>query len=369
METVFPEDEAMMKRALMLANQARVIAPPNPWVGCVIVNNNHIVGEGFTQMPGKAHAEIMALQQARSHAKGATAYVTLEPCAHFGRTPPCVNALIEAGISRVVIGIQDPDEHVQGKGTVALKQAGIKVCEGLLSKEISLSLAPYLHHRQTGLPYCLLKGAISVDGRVAAQDGSSQWISSPEARLDSQQLRAESQAILVGSGTANTDQPSLTIREVKQFPCTPPLRVILDAHGKTLPSGSLFDTSLAPTLIVTSSSCPEKILDEWKNRGVQVEVVPKAENGMGVNLKHLLALLGKRGILQVMIEGGGKVLGAFLEAKLANHLTLYIGGCILGNRGIPLFDISNITNLKEAPHLQLIETRVFGNTVRLDYHL
>jgi diaminohydroxyphosphoribosylaminopyrimidine deaminase/5-amino-6-(5-phosphoribosylamino)uracil reductase len=204
---------------------------------------------------------------------------------------------------------------------------------------------------------------------VAAQDGTSQWISSPEARLDSQQLRAESQAILVGSGTANTDQPSLTVREVKQFPCTPPLRVVLDAHGRTAASGSLFDTSLAPTLILTSSSCPEKISDEWKKHGVQVEVVPKAENGTGVDLKSLLALLGKRGILQVMIEGGGKVLGAFLEAELANHLTLYIGSCILGNRGIPLFDIGSITTLKEAPHLQFLETRALGNTVRLDYHL
>lgn len=362
-------DSIMMERALNLAKQARVIAPPNPWVGCVIVNHGQIVGEGFTQNPGNAHAEIMALQQAKDRTKRATVYVTLEPCAHFGRTPPCINALIKAGVSRVVIGIQDPDEHVQGKGIEALRQAGVQVSEGVLSKEITISLIPYLYHRKTGFPYCLLKSAISVDGRVAAEDGTSQWVSSEEARANAHQIRAESQAIIIGSGTARIDHPSLTVRGVEQFPSNPPLRIILDAHGRTIPDGPLFDLSLAPTLIFTSPKCPEKILKIWKNRGIAVEMISEAENGLGVDLKQVLTFLGKKEILQVLVEGGGKVLGAFLESKLANKLMLYIGSCILGNQGIPLFNIGKISTICEAPLLQLSETQVLGNSIRLDYQL
>jgi diaminohydroxyphosphoribosylaminopyrimidine deaminase / 5-amino-6-(5-phosphoribosylamino)uracil reductase len=362
------KDNVLMERALDLANQARVTAPPNPWVGCVIVNQGQIVGEGFTQMPGKAHAEIVALQQAQHRSKGATAYVTLEPCAHFGRTPPCVNALIEAGISRVVIGLQDPDEHVQGKGMEALRKAGVKVSEGVLSDKIAASLAPYLHHRKTGLPFCVLKSAASIDGRSAAKDRTSQWISSPEARADAHQLRAESQAIVIGSGTAAADHPALTVRDARQ-PSHPPLRIVLDAQGKTLPAGPLFDVSSAPTLIITSQSCPEKTKETWLKQGLQVEVVSQAANGMGVDLNQVLALLGKRGILQALIEGGGKVLGAFLEARLADQLVLYIGDCILGSRGLPLFDIENISTIGEAPRLKLLHTQILGNTIRLDYQL
>lgn len=367
MDNNHAQDMAMMNRALTLAKQARVIAPPNPWVGCVIINQGKIIGEGFTHIPGCAHAEVVALQQAKNQTKGATVYVTLEPCAHFGRTPPCVNALIEAGVARVVIGIQDPDKHVQGKGIAKLREAGIGITEGLLSKEISTSLAPYLHHRRTGLPYCVLKGAMSVDGRVAAQDGTSQWISSPEARLDCHQLRAESQAIIVGSRTAYIDQPTLTVQGVAQNPSHPPLRVILDTRGRVSPKGPLFDTSLAPTLIITTPSCPEKIKESWKTYGVQVEIVSRAANGIGVDLEQVLKLLGTRGILQVIIEGGGTILGAFLEANLVNHFSLYMGGLILGNRGIPLFATDAITTLKEAPQLTLLNAKVLGNSVRLDY--
>lgn len=369
METFLPQDIAIMERALLLAKQARVIAPPNPWVGCMIVNNGNIVGEGHTQAPGSAHAEIVALKLADKYAEGATAYVTLEPCAHFGRTPPCVDALIEAKVARVVIGIQDPDEQVNGKGIMKLREAGIKVTQGVLSDAISESLAPYLHHRLTKLPYCLLKGASSVDGRIAAQDGTSQWISSPEARRDCHQIRAESQAIIIGSGTACADQPALTVRDVPQQPAQPPLRVILDTQGKVPPRGPLFDTSLAPTLIITTSKCPEPIKDSWKKCGVEVETISKAANGVGVDLKQVLFLLGKRGILQAMIEGGGTILGAFLEARLFQHFSLYIGGRILGSQGIPLFATDSITTLKESPQLILSNARPLGNSIRLDYIL
>lgn len=366
-ENIQPQDAAMMAKALGLANLARVIAPPNPWVGCVIVNEDRIVGEGFTQAPGRAHAEIVALEQAKALSKGSTAYVTLEPCAHYGRTPPCVNALIEAGISRVVIGIQDPDVHVHGKGVALLRAARIAVTEGVLSEEISRSLAPYLWHRRTGLPYCLLKGATSIDGRAAAADGTSQWISSDEAREDCHRIRAESQAILVGSGTANADLPSLTVRGVDKQPSRPPLRVILDSHGSTQAEGPLFNMSLAPTLIFTSSLCPQKIRKDWENSGVEVETVSLAENGMGVDLGSVMNSLGKRGILQVMVEGGGKILGAFLEENIFNHLTIYVGNRVLGNGGTPLFGLDSITTLEGSPKLRLLDAAVLGNSVRLDY--
>ena len=363
------EDNAFMERALRLAEHARIHAPPNPWVGCVIVNHGEVIGEGFTQKAGCAHAEIVALQKAKGRTNGATVYVTLEPCSHFGRTPPCVNALIDAGISRVVVGIQDPDEQVNGNGLEKLRAKGIQVTEGVLADAISQSLAPYLHHRKSGLPYCLLKAAASIDGRVAAEDGTSQWISSSEARLDCHQIRAESQAILVGSGTAKYDLPALTVRGVAEYPPIPPLRVILDSKGTLPAKGPLFDTSLAPTLIITTSDCPDHIKETWKKHGVSIEAVSKAENGIGVDLKQVLILLGKKGILQLMVEGGGKILGSFLEAQLADRIVLYLGGRILGNRGIPLFTTNTITTLKNSPQLKLLGTKIFGNTIRACFQI
>lgn len=363
------QDEAFMERALELAMQARIIAPPNPWVGCVIVYQDKIVGEGHTQAPGGPHAEIVALNTAKNKIKGATVYVTLEPCAHFGRTPPCVNALIEAEVSRVVIGIQDPDVNVRGKGIAKLRDAGIEVTEGILSDVISESLAPYLYHRRTGLPYCLLKGATSVDGRLAAQDGTSQWISSREALEDCHRIRAESQAILVGSGTAIADTPTLNVRGIAQLPSNPPLRVVLDSSGKVPAVGPLFDTSIAPTLIITTENCPQETKKAWLSHGVDVETVTIAKNGVGLDLHKVLILLGKRGILQLMIEGGGTIFGAFLEAGIVNHLSVFIGGCILGSGGIPFFATDSIKTLKESPKLQLLDARILGNSVRLDYKI
>lgn len=360
-------DLMMMERAFQLSKQARLISPPNPWVGSVITNNGQIVGEGYTQPPGSAHAEVVALSQAAGRAKGGTLYCTLEPCSHFGRTPPCVNAIIKAGISRVVIGIQDPDKQVQGQGIATLRAANIEVVTGLYADSISELLAPYLHHRRTGRPYCLLKAATSIDGRIAAQDGSSQWITSSKSRLDSFQLRAESQAILIGAGTARADLPSLTVRDIPQLPLSPPLRVVLDPKGTLQPQGPLFDVSLAPTLIVTTASCPGRVKEAWQQYGVQVETVATGQNPVGLDLDEILVLLGKRGILQVMVEGGSHVLGAFLEERRFQHLVVYIGGRILGSDALPLFTTQSIVSLQEAPELILVGVTPLDNDIRLDY--
>jgi diaminohydroxyphosphoribosylaminopyrimidine deaminase/5-amino-6-(5-phosphoribosylamino)uracil reductase len=362
-------DELMMHRAIQIGNEARIIAPPNPWVGCVITKYGQIISEGFTQTPGQAHAEVAALRAAGDHAQGATAYVTLEPCCHYGRTPPCTKALLKAGIERVVIGIEDPDPIVSGKGIAALHEAGIEVTVGIHAEAIKKQLAPYIHHRTTGLPYCVGKSAISIDGRIAAKDGSSQWISSEKARLDAHRLRAESQAILIGAGTAIADAPRLTVRNVEQMPSTPPLRVIFDAAGRVPAKGPLFDTKEAPTLIFTTSSCPEKVKKEWQNHGVEIEILPHASTGKGIDLTAALEILGKRKVVQALVEGGATLLGSFIAAKLLHHLRLYVGPCILGDEGIPLFRLEGIHSLSQAPRLNLTDTKAFGDTVRLDYHL
>ena len=363
------QDEKLMQRALELSLKARVTAPPNPWVGCVILNEGEIVGEGFTQPPGKPHAEVVALEQAKTKTNKATVYVTLEPCSHFGRTPPCAKALIEAKVSRVVIGLQDPDANVRGQGIQQLRAAGIEVVTGICAHPIAQTLAPYLHHRRTGRPFCLAKGAISIDGRIAAKDHTSKWITSPEARREAHRHRAESQAIIVGAGTAMIDQPHLTVRDTDPMPLIPPLRVVLDAKGEVPAEGPLFDVTTASTLIVTTAECPELSVKTWQKLGVEVAFVSKAKSGFGVNLEETLDLLGKRNILQVLIEGGGTLLGAFLEAELIQHLSIDVGACILGNHGLPLFRTDMIDTLANGVKLTLLNTQTFGSTVRLNYSL
>ena len=360
-------DDQMMMHAFDLSQKARLNAPPNPWVGCVIIKDGIIVGEGYSGIPGTAHAEIVALEKAGQNAEGATAYITLEPCCHHGRTPPCTAALIKAKIARAVIGIQDPDTRVCGKGIAELRQAGIDVTLGNASEAITDSLAPYLYHRTTGRPYCLAKAAVSIDGRVAARDGTSQWISGDEARKNVHQMRAESQAILVGAGTAITDKPALTVRDVPVMPAKPLLRVVLDAKGKVLPPGALFDTKQAPTLIFTTDVCPEQVKEIWKQHGVEVVVVPKAADGRGVDLDAVLEVLGSKDILQLYIEGGSIILSSFLEARLIKQLSIFVGPRILGAGGYPLFRNDFVNTIADAPKLTLKYTKAFGSTVRLDY--
>lgn len=364
----------MMKRAIELGEKGRITAPPNPWVGCVLVKNHQIISEGYHHAAGEPHAEVNALNNLKGtaqEAQGATAYITLEPCSHFGKTPPCVNALIDAGIARVVIAQLDPDSRVAGQGVEILKKANIQVDLGIGSEEVKKSLAPYLWQRTTRRPFCIGKAAVSLDGRIAAADGSSKWISSSEARRDSHKLRAESQAILVGARTALLDHPSLTVRDWKEKPATPPLRVILDARGEL--SGNalnvampLLDTSLAPTLICTGSSCSERIKMEWKKLGLEVVEFPLLKDDR-LNLKEILFLLGARGILQVMVEGGGRLLSTFYKENLLNKLVLYTGSCILGDKGVPLFRDLDISSMADIKRLKLESVSLLGDTIRHEY--
>jgi diaminohydroxyphosphoribosylaminopyrimidine deaminase / 5-amino-6-(5-phosphoribosylamino)uracil reductase len=360
-------DEAAMARAVALGERGRETSAPNPWVGCVVVRDGRIVGEGYHHRAGEPHAEAHALCQAGDLARGATAYVTLEPCAHYGRTPPCVDGLLRAGIGRVVVGVLDPDRHVSGRGVADLRAAGVDVQVGVAEAMVAESLAPYLHQRQTGRAYVVLKAAISLDGRTAAADGSSQWISGPVARADAHALRARSQAVLVGSGTALADRPRLTVRDGATPPDRQPLRVVLDARGSVPATGPLFDPSLAPTLVLTSELADRSAVRAWCAAGANVEVLPRACEGQGVDLASVLLALGRRGVLQVLVEGGARVHAGFARAGLVNRLILYVGPRTLGAEGRPLLAGPGPRSLADAACWQLLDVRQVGDDVRLEY--
>lgn len=349
-----------IQRAIELSLRGRQTAPPNPWVGCLLTKDDLIIGEGFHATAGGAHAEVEALAQAGDNVRGSTLYITLEPCAHQGRTPPCATALIHAGITRAFIALPDPDPRVAGKGIEALKQAGIEVTVGIGAAEVERSLRPYLHQRSRGTAFVVGKCSMSLDGKIAAHDLTSQWISSPEALADAQILRAESQAILVGARTALADNPRLTVRIAP----LKPLRVLLDLKGSVPPVGPLFDLSLGPLWIVTTTKAPSGVIEQWEKEGIRVVVLPDCDGK--ADLSHLLRLLAQNGILQLLIEGGGYTLGAFLAQNLIDHFVLYVSPTIIGNQGISAFNGLPMTTLKEAKQLHWEAQRQLGNTWRFD---
>lgn len=360
--------EGFMARALELAMRGRVSAPPNPWVGCVIVDDDgQVVGEGFHHAAGQPHAEIEALRNAAQRysarhneeyrtgdtavvtaaVQGCTAYVTLEPCHHQGRTPPCDMALIKFGIARVVIAVTDPDSRVDSAGIALLRSHGIEVITDVYRQQVLDAMQPYLHQRSTGRPFVVLKAGCSMDGKIACPDGTSQWITSSKSRQLSHALRAESQAILVGATTAIVDKPRLNPRvdltaltdpELKirheQPRGEPLLRVVLDGQGK-LREGPLLETESHPTLVFTTEHCPSSTTELWQSRGVEVKVVTgvKVEDSVHLDLEMVLQHLGERGVLQLLVEGGAAVQGQFLEQKLVDELHLFYGNTMLGLGG------------------------------------
>jgi diaminohydroxyphosphoribosylaminopyrimidine deaminase/5-amino-6-(5-phosphoribosylamino)uracil reductase len=356
-----------MARALVLAASARRRTAPNPWVGCVLVRDGEVVGEGATEPPGGPHAEVVALRHAGERARGATAYTTLEPCSHHGRTPPCADALVDAGVARVVVGLRDPDPRVAGRGIERLRAAGIDVVDGVRAEDAAEQLAPYLHHRRTGRAYCVVKTATSLDGRVAAADGSSQWITGETARADVHELRADSHAIVVGAGTALADRPSLTVRGVADAPRTPPLRVLLDARGRVPATGPLFETADAPTLVVTTEHADVRAVDAWRAAGAKVETVDVDATGREPDLHATLALLGRLDVLQAMIEGGPTLHGAFLAAGLVDHVVAYVAGGLLGTDGRAAYGVAGPRSIDGFQRWRLADVRRLGDDVRLDY--
>ncbi|HZP90624.1 MAG TPA: bifunctional diaminohydroxyphosphoribosylaminopyrimidine deaminase/5-amino-6-(5-phosphoribosylamino)uracil reductase RibD [Actinomycetota bacterium] len=324
-------DEAFMERALGLAERGRGLASPNPVVGAVVVADGRIVGEGFHEGPGTPHAEVVALRQAGGAARGATLYTTLEPCDHFGRTPPCTRAIVEAGIARVVAGAVDPNPVVDGRGFATLEAAGVEVRRGVLADLAERQLRAYAKHVRTGLPFVTWKMAASLDGKVAARDGSSRWITGEAARRDVHRLRGAADAIVVGAGTALADDPSLTVRD-PSYRGRPPLRVLVDARGRVPETGDLFDAS-APTLVATTELAPPERRAAWRARGA--EVVLYEPEGQRVPLLPLLVDLGKRGVQGVLIEGGPTLAWSAVEDGVLDTVVVYLAPKLIGGEAAP----------------------------------
>ena len=331
----YPEDDLRwMAEAVELGQSVRAITSPNPWVGAVLVPaGDDPVTLGATSPPGGPHAEAVALELAGSSARGSTVYTTLEPCSHHGRTPPCAEALIAAGVGRVVVGVEDPDHNVAGLGIERLRQAGIPVDVGVGAEAVTASLRPYLNHRRTGRPWVVCKLAITLDGRTAAPDGTSKWITGPLARADVHRLRAESDAILVGAGTVRADDPSLTVRDAEG---RDPLRIVLsggDSSGGGVPGGA----RVMPAQVYAGD--PVELLEE----------------------------LGSQGVIQLLVEGGATVAGDWHRRGLIDQYVFYLAPALLGgDDGRPVLAGPGAVTMADAWRGRIHEIRAIGPDVRID---
>jgi diaminohydroxyphosphoribosylaminopyrimidine deaminase/5-amino-6-(5-phosphoribosylamino)uracil reductase len=321
------EDLTAMRRALALAAAVRTRTAPNPWVGCVVVAAGHVY-EGATEPPGGPHAEVVALAAAGEKAAGSTLYTILEPCVHQGLTPPCTNAIVAAGVTRVVVGVLDPDVRVSGRGVAELQRAGLEVVVGVAAEEATELLAPYLKHRRTGRPWVVLKLAATLDGRIAAPDGSSRWITGDEARADAHRLRATSDAVLVGAGTVRADDPELTVR-TEPAPGHQPLRVVL---GQAPP-----DARVRPALEMTGA------------------------------LTEVLDDLGARGIIQVLVEGGARVAHAFHQDGVVDRYVIYLAPAFFGGDDAQaMFTGAGAPTMEAIWRGRLVSVIRLGDDVRLE---
>ncbi|HBI10283.1 MAG TPA: bifunctional diaminohydroxyphosphoribosylaminopyrimidine deaminase/5-amino-6-(5-phosphoribosylamino)uracil reductase RibD [Franconibacter pulveris] len=360
-------DEIYMARALKLASRGRFTTHPNPNVGCVIVKDGDIVGEGFHLRAGEPHAEVHALRMAGEKARGATAYVTLEPCSHHGRTPPCCEALIAAGVTRVVAAMQDPNPQVAGRGLYRLQQAGVEVSHGLMMSEAERLNKGFLKRMRTGFPYIQLKLGASLDGRTAMANGESQWITSPQARRDVQRLRAQSHAILSTSATVLADDPALTVRREElgadtqalypQENLRQPLRVIIDSHNRVTPQHRVVQQPGETWLARTRAD------DARWPQSVEQLIVPE-HNGR-LDLVLLMMQLGKRQINSVWVEAGAQLAGALLQAGLVDELIVYLAPTLLGDNARGLFQLPGLERLADAPQFAFNEIRPVGPDICL----
>lgn len=348
-------DEVFMRRALELAARAQRTYP-NPKVGAVVVRYGEVIGEGYHRGAGHRHAEIEAL--AGIDAAGATMFVTLEPCSHEGRTPPCAPALIDAGIKRVVVATEDPDERVSGRGLALLRERGIKVDVGVLEDEARELNAPFLLHRSQGRSFLSLKLATSLDGRIAAPDGSSRWITGAKTRRLVHERRRASDAVLVGAGTILADDPALTVRDVSTE--RQPLRVVVDARGRISPEARLFAED-GDVLIATTDASTHDHHTAWKEVGAETIVLPSVAGG--VDLLALLTELGRRDIVEVFCEGGPTLATSLLAAGLVDRLELHRGGIIFGSSGVPVFGDLGIDTISAAQSWTLLDSQPVGNDV------
>nr|WP_256663487.1 bifunctional diaminohydroxyphosphoribosylaminopyrimidine deaminase/5-amino-6-(5-phosphoribosylamino)uracil reductase RibD [Pseudomonas sp. C27(2019)] len=358
-------DQVYMAHALRLAEQGLYSTHPNPRVGCVVVADQQVVGEGWHRRAGEPHAEVHALQQAGARAQGATAYVTLEPCSHHGLTPPCAEALVRAGVQRVVVAMQDPNPQVAGRGIEHLRAQGIQVdvLDGELAAAARALNCGFVKRMEKGLPFVRLKLAMSLDGRTAMASGESQWITGPAARADVQSLRARSSAIVTGADTVMTDNARLTVRaqelplspELRELALSrPPLRIVIDGRLRVPTDLAFF--SAGPVLVATYQTPPANT--------ASIEYIQLPETDGYLDLHALLQVLAQRGINELMVEAGPQLAGAFIQAGLVDELYIYMAGMLLGSTAQPLMQLP-IATMSAAVRLQIVEMRAIADDWRI----
>ena len=357
-----PLDQRHMSRALALARHGLYTTDPNPRVGCVVVNRGTVVGEGWHRRAGEPHAEILALREAGPSARGATAYVSLEPCCHTGRTPPCTNALIDAGVARVVSAMLDPNPEVSGRGNRHLEAAGVSTTTGVLETQAVALNRGFLTRMRSGRPYVRCKLAMSLDGRTAMASGESRWITGPEARQDVHRWRARSGAVITGIGTVLADDPAMTVRlhefsEDGDGDVAPPLRVVVDSRGRT-PARARIVQPPVPTVVVTAVDAADR-----PESGVEVLGLPGV--GDRVSLTGVLDMLGQRGVNEAMIEAGATLSGAFLGADLIDEVVIYIAPVLLGDAARGLFHLPGIDRIADQRRLCIEEIYPIGEDWRI----
>lgn len=351
-------DHQCMANALQLARLGLETTHPNPRVGCVITRDGIVVGKGWHRKAGEAHAEINALNEAGDRAAGGTAYVTLEPCGHSGRTPPCVDALISAKIARVIFAVGDPNPDVNGSGCERLQQAGIDVQSGLMANEAEDLNAGFFKRMGHGLPWVRIKLAQSMDGHVALSNGSSQWISGPESRADVQHWRARSDAILTGIGTVLADNPSLNVRN--NGTALQPARVIVDSHWRTPVNSKLLGL---PGQVLIAGLQDKTVPEELSGSGACCVGMPASDRG--VELKAVLHELAKRGVNEVQVEAGATLCGSLIEQDLVDELLIYQAPVVLGGDAVSPFMLPRLDNMDERVHLDWVDSRFIGKDLRL----
>lgn len=352
-------DADYMARAIRLAEHGLYTTDPNPRVGCVLVKNGQIIGEGWHRKAGGPHAEVEALRMAGDAARGATAYVSLEPCNHHGKTPPCSEALIAAGIVRVVAAMQDPNPRVAGAGMRRLADAGIDTHCGVLEQDAARLNRGFCHRMRSGRPWVFSKLAMSLDGRTAMASGESQWITGPDARRDVHRLRAKSSAIVTGIGTVLADDPSLTARLDDAGEIVQPARIILDSQGRLPPNARLTDGASRTVVLTTQASCSAR-------PPVEVVTLPAGTDGR-LDLNAVIDWLGREQFNEVMIEAGAILNGAFLRAGLVDEWVIYQAPVILGDGGRGMFHLPELTRMADRYELRLEEVRQIGRDLRLSF--
>ncbi len=356
-------DDAWMGVALGLARRGLGNVWPNPAVGCVIVKDQVVVGRGWTRSSGRPHAEPLALAQAGGAAQGATVYVTLEPCRHTGRTPPCVDALIAAGVARVVMPIEDPDPRVDGQGLAALRSAGLEVSVGCRAEEAAALNAGFLSRITRGRPWLTLKLATSLDGRIATGTGESRWITGPAARRAVHQMRSSADAVRVGAGTVRSDDPRLDVRDLG-ISGAHPMRVVVSGALSLPRSGHLGQTARdLPLLLCHHAEAEPARRKAWTDLGAELIEIPFQADGQ-LDLSALFQRLGDRGLTRVLCEGGGRLAGALLAVDVVDEIVAYSAGLVLGDEAIASVGAMSVGALALAPRFRLIDERRVGGDVR-----